>query len=159
MNLIEHSHSCDIGIGIDVDGTLTNERLGEDIMTLIPEQVKKRFARCTLKKGADILFDTGFNIWIITGRREKYREVTTDWLDTHGILYKELVMIPDDFYSGGYCISRYVSFKVDSHLKRNIRYALDDNIHVIEALNENGISACCVDDDFRKAFENVFRQK
>ena len=33
---------------------------------------------------------------IITGRREKYRDATVDWLRRHGVRYKELVMFPND---------------------------------------------------------------
>jgi len=149
----------EISIGIDVDGTLTNERLGEEIMVLTPDQIKKRYAKCTLKKGAEILFDREFNIWVITGRREEYRESTTDWLDMYGIPYKELVMVSNNFYAGGYSVEKYVGFKVDSHIQRNIRYALDDNIYVIDALNKNGIFAHRVDGDFREAFENVVKKK
>ena len=32
---------------------------------------------------------------VITGRAERWREITVDWLDKHGVEYGELVMIPN----------------------------------------------------------------
>lgn len=145
----------EISIGVDVDGTLTNERLGEEIMVLTPEQIKKRYAKCTLKKGAEILFEGDYNVFAITGRREIYRDITIDWFNLYGIPYEELVMVPDNFYVGGYSVEKYVGYKVDSHIQRDIRYALDDNIYVIDALQRNGIYAHKVDGDFREAFDKI----
>lgn len=35
--------------------------------------------------------------WIITGRREPYREICVEWLDRYGIQYGELIMYPHSF--------------------------------------------------------------
>ena len=150
----------EINIGVDVDGTLTNERLGEEVMTLTPRQIEKRYMECTLKKGADILFQKGINSFAITGRRETYKEVTKDWFKMVGIPYKELVMVPNNFYPNDFFdLKKYIDFKINSHLQRNIKYGLDDSIYVINALKRNGIIACKVDEDFRNAFENLFVRK
>lgn len=156
LRLVNIDIEGEINIGVDVDGTLTNERLGEEVMTLTPEQIKKRYAKCTLKKGADILFDHDANIFAITGRREFYRDITVDWFNEIGVIYRELVMVPNNFYDGaGYTISKYVNFKVREHLQRNIKYAFDDNMYVVDALNQNGINTFKVDGDFGDAFRKM----
>lgn len=33
---------------------------------------------------------------ILTGRSEKYRDVTEDWLKSHGVLYRDLIMYPEN---------------------------------------------------------------
>ena len=149
----------EINIGVDIDGTLTNERLGEDVMTLTSKQIEKRYMECTLKKGTDVLFQKGINLFAITGRREMHKEITKEWFNMVGIHYKELVMVPNDFYPNNlFDMNKYIGFKINSHLQRSIRYGLDDSIYVIDALKKNGIIACKVDGDFRNAFENLFIQ-
>jgi uncharacterized HAD superfamily protein len=152
-----------INVGIDVDGTLTKEVVGRDILELSYSEVEKVMLSCTPQNGVDILLDDqllGNNciIYIITGRQEKYRCVTAEWLNTYGIPYDELVMFPNNFYrKNGYDIPKYVNLKVDLHIQRDISIAVDDNEKVIEGLNRSGISACQVTDNFKEAFKEACR--
>lgn len=160
-------NSCadnDINIGIDVDGTLTREEIGRDMFKLSFPDVEKAMLNYTPKNGIDVLFDDKLlrncNIYIITGRQEKYRCATAEWLNMYGVPYDELVMFPDSFYNiNDYNIPKYVNLKVDLHLQRDIGIALDDTVEVIEGLNSSGISACQVTDDFKDAFEKVLKLK
>lgn len=146
----------DISIGIDVDGTLTEDKIDRDIFALDPREVEKRMSKLSPKKGIDVLFDSGLDVHIITGRQEKFRYVTADWLDMYGIPYEDLTLFPDDFYEkNGYDVPRYVGLKLDIHTRKNIRMSLDDNERVIDMLNKFGITACKVDNNFREAFERV----
>lgn len=146
----------DISIGIDIDGTLTEDKVDRDMFTLDPREVEKRMSNLSPKKGIDVLFDSDLNIHIITGRQEKFRSVTVDWLNIYGIPYKDLTMFPDNFYEKhGYDVPRYAGLKLDIHVRKNIRMSLDDNEHVVNMLNEFGISACKVDNNFKEAFERV----
>lgn len=147
-----------VNIGIDVDGTLTNEIVGREMLSLHPSIIKKAMLDCSPKKGIDILFEKfeSYNYYIITGRQYAFRDATTEWLDMYGIPYKELIMFPNDFYNiNGYSIPKYVKLKIDIHIKKDVWIALDDNEQVIKGFNDSGISACKVTDNFRSAFEKV----
>lgn len=154
-----------VNIGIDVDGTLTKEVIGRELIELSHSDVERAILNCTPQKGIDILFDdkllgNNCNIYIITGRQETYRCATAEWLNTYGIPYDELVMFPHNFYNiYGYDIPTYVNLKVDLHLQRDISIAVDDNEKVIEGLNSSGVFAYRVIDNFKDAFEKVLRLK
>ena len=146
----------DISIGIDVDGTLTEDKVDRDMFTLSSREVETRMSNLSPKKGIDVLLDSDLDIHIITGRQEKFRYVTVDWLNMYGIPYKDLTMFPDDFYEkNGYDVPRYAGLKLDIHVRKNIHMSLDDNEHVVDMLNKFGISSCKVDNNFREAFERV----
>jgi len=150
----------EINLGIDVDGTLTREIIGKEVLRLSQKEVEKAMLNCTPKDGIDVLFQNNFKIYIITGRQEKFREATTDWLNMYGIPYREINMFPDDFYVlNGYSVPKYVGLKVYMHIKKNIHAALDDNIEVINALSMFGINSYKVDDNFRCAFEKILELK
>ena len=147
-------------IGIDVDGTLTREIVGRNILGLGYSEAAKAMLSCSPKNGIDILLDNtlqgNYNIYIITGRQEAYRCATVEWLNMYGIPYEELVMFPNGFYAtNGYSIPKYVDLKLEIHIQKDIRLALDDKEEVINALNNSGIFACQVTDNFKEAFEKV----
>lgn len=145
-----------INIGVDIDGTLTKEKIDKDMFFLSHKEVEKRMSNLSPKDGIDILLDTVHNIYIVTGRQERFRDVTTDWLNTYGIPYKELNMFPNDFYmKNGYDIPKYVGLKLDIHIRKNLHISLDDNEQVVNMLNKFGIPTCKVDNNFRDAFERV----
>jgi hypothetical protein len=161
---INNDVNNNINIGIDVDGTLTKEDIGRDMFRLSCPDVEKAMLSYAPNNGIDILFDgkllRNYNIYIITGRQERYRCATAEWLNMYGVPYDELVMFPDNFYNiNEYNVPKYVNLKVDLHLKRDIGIALDDNNEVIDGLNSSGISACRVTDNFREAFEKVLKLK
>ncbi len=143
-------------IGVDVDGTLTENKVDIDLFTLSHKELEKKMAGLCPKKGIDALLDTDLDIYVITGRQERFRDVTDDWLHDYGVSYKELVLFPNDFYvKNGYNIPKYAGLKLDIHMRKNISMSLDDNEHVVDVLNKFGILTCKVDDNFRDAFEKV----
>ena len=108
-------------IGIDVDGTLTREIVGRNILGLGYSEAAKAMLSCSPKNGIDILLDNtlqgNYNIYIITGRQEAYRCATVEWLNMYGIPYEELVMFPNGFYAtNGYSIPKYVDLKLEIHI-------------------------------------------
>ena len=154
-----------INVAIDVDGTLTKEVVGRDILELSFPEVEKAMISCSPKNGIDILLDSTLlgdndNIYIITGRQEAYRCVTAEWLNMYGVPYDELIMFPNGFYKlNGYSIPKYIDLKIDIHIQKNIHCSLDDNDRVINALKNHGIYACQVTDNFKDAFEKVLKLK
>jgi hypothetical protein len=146
----------DSSIGVDVDGTLTEEKVGADLFTLSYKEMKKKMYYLSPKKGIDVLLDSDLDIHAITGRQERYREVTEDWLDMYGVPYKDLTLFPNNFYKiHGYDIPKYAGLKLDIHVRKNIRMSLDDNEQVVDMLNKFGILTCKVGNNFRDAFEKV----
>lgn len=147
-----------IDIGVDIDGTLTKEKIDNEMFSLSHKEVEKRMINLTPKNGIDILLDTTHKIYLVTGRQEQYRYVTTDWLDMYGIPYIDLTMFPNDFYiRNGYDMPKYVGLKLDIHIRKNLSLSLDDNEHVVNMFNKFGIPTCKVEDNFRYAFERVLQ--
>jgi hypothetical protein len=146
----------DISIGIDVDGTLTEGKVDVDLFTLSPGELEKKMSSLCPKKGIDVLLDSDLDMYIVTGRQERYRDVTEDWLGDYGIPYIDLTLFPNNFYAtNGYNIPKYAGLKLDIHVRKNIGMALDDNEHVVDVFNKFGVLACKVDNNFRDAFEKV----
>ena len=147
-----------IDIGVDIDGTLTKEKIDKEMFSLSPKEVEKRMINLTPKNGIDILLDTTHKIYLVTGRQEQYRYVTIDWLDMYGVPYIDLTMFPNDFYvRNGYDIPKYVGLKLDIHIRKNLSLSLDDNEQVVNMFNKFGIPTCKVEDNFRHAFERVLQ--
>ncbi len=154
----------EINIGIDVDGTLTKEVIGKDILELSRPEVERAMLNCTPQNGIDVLLDdtlgNNCNKCIITGRVEMYRNVTTEWFDMYGIPYKDLTMFPNNFYDkSGYSVPKYVEYKLYLHIQKKIHASLDDNIKVVETLNKSGIPCYLVENDFKDAFEKILKLK
>jgi uncharacterized HAD superfamily protein len=146
----------DISIGIDVDGTLTEDKIDIEMFNLGPKELEKKMSNLSPKEGIDVLLDSDLDIYIITGRQERFRYVTEDWLDTYGIPYRDLTLFPNDFYrKHGYDIPKYAGLKLDIHVRKNLHMSLDDNEQVVDVFNKFGILTCKVDNDFREAFEKV----
>jgi hypothetical protein len=146
----------DIGIGIDVDGTLTEDKIGLDMFNESVSRLEKKMSGLCPKEGIDVLLDSDLDIHIITGRQERFRAVTADWLYDYGIPYKDLTLFPNNFYKiHGYNIPKYAGLKLDMHIRKNLRIALDDNEHIVDMFNKYGILTCKVDNNFRDAFEKV----
>ena len=146
----------DISIGIDVDGCLTEDKVDVDLFSLSYEKLEKKMSNFGPKKGIDVLLDSGLDIHIVTGRQERFRCVTEDWLYDYGVPYEDITLFPNNFYMiHGYDIPKYAGLKLDIHVRKNLGMSLDDNEHVVNILNKFGILACKVDDNFRDAFEKV----
>lgn len=143
-------------LGIDVDGTLTKEIIGKEMLSLPSTKVEKAMLNCSPKNGIDILFENDCDVFIITGRQEKFRKVTTDWLCMYGIPYKDISMFPNDYYIiNGYSIPKYVQLKLDMHIERDIHLAFDDNIDVVNYFNAFGMNTYIVTDNFKDAFNRA----
>jgi FMN phosphatase YigB (HAD superfamily) len=79
----------------------------------------------------------GFEILVVTARQEQWRELTTNWLDTNGIPYREIHMrasndIRKDKLIKGEILDRLL-------VEYDIKHAFDDNPSIIELWQERGI--------------------
>ncbi len=145
-----------VNLGIDLDNTLTNENY---LIGVEPHQVDdmhnvlcERLLSYTFKRGIDILKDLPHNIIIVTGRMERFRDVTIDWLDANDITFKSLIMCPDDYYSDTWDVENYHKYKINAYQNNNIYYVLDDDKKLVEILNSLGIKSECVTDNFKESF-------
>lgn len=79
----------------------------------------------------------------LTGRPEKWRQLTQEWMFEHSILFDELLMRPDDDYrQAALCkISMALRrFGSEDELRTNVAMLLDDNEKVTEAFRGLGIT-------------------
>lgn len=111
----------------DYHSQCKNDWLHEDIHSLIHAM---RINHCVI---------------LLTGRTEKFKDMTKDWLKRHGVVWHSLFMRPDNnrepnaFYKQGV---------YEEHIEPNynVTFALDDNKSVIEMWRRLGITALHCDD-------------
>ncbi len=133
----------------DLDGTLTNQNIGDyigDDPLANLKQVRKIALGFTPKKGVDVLSRMGLKPIIITGRHEVMRDVTERWLRMYNVPYSELVMMSFKKFDW----NEYIKFKIIEHKKRPIKFALEDKQSIVTILNGVGIPTFLVTDDFEK---------
>lgn len=146
---------------LDLDGTLSNESIGDviDNNNLGPEEYDRmipHILKFTPKRGVTLLKEAGINPIIITGRQEGLREATEAWLKKYDILYKKLVMVPNGYYGGVFDWNKYVEYKIKAHKKFNVEFSIDDHESLVTILREYGVPAFHVRDNFAKAFVNAW---
>ncbi len=139
--------------GIDIDGTLTNE--SPFSVSDSEDKLREIILKSSPKKNLNIIKNRDLQIYLITGRQEKYRNVTIKWLQEHEIYFDELIMIPNGSYNGGFNEKIYLDFKLNSYLKHRIHFALDDDPKVVKLLNIYNIKAVQVNGDLREAFNKL----
>lgn len=85
--------------------------------------------------------DSGYILVAVTGRSEKFRKMTYDWLAKYGLLHKidKLLMRPDDnFEKDGQM--KLGLLKIEGINPEDIAFALDDRETVVAAFREAGIA-------------------
>lgn len=127
----------------DLDGTLADikHRLPEIKAGKYNESMDK-LADDELKTDIFMLWDAmyceGYEIAIVSGRNEDYRDATAEWLASHGIQYKELHMRKSKDYRSDYVIKQEI---YDEHFRdREILFAIDDRDRVVQMWRDNGIT-------------------
>lgn len=97
---------------------------------------------------ADLMVEmslSGYKIILLTGRPDKYRHLTVEWLRKAGLskFYDELIMRPEDNYVQdglmkiGLLEQRFGS---QEDVLANVWYAVDDRESVVEALRNYGLT-------------------
>jgi hypothetical protein len=85
------------------------------------------------------LYDAGYEIICITGRPEKFRSLTVDWLLDYGVEVNELLMRPDDcFLKNQELKVKLVENRFDKFYKE-IQLLIDDNEDTCLAFMNLGI--------------------
>ena len=135
----------DLAFLVDVDGTLANlehrlhflDRKPKDWENFYKKMDKDSPIHSVIKLVKEYA-NNGYTIIILTGRPERYRAITKQWLDKNGVPYDSLIMKPpvDEF------LSSHVWKKQQAlHLLENyqIDLAIDDELRNRMVFEELGI--------------------
>jgi uncharacterized HAD superfamily protein len=143
---------------IDIDQTITNESVFTINTTHSSQEVlDKSIMECTVKPGVDILRNKDLNIILITGRAERCRKTTIEWLHKNDILYNQLVMVPDGYYDPDFSQDLYEAFKLKACIENKVHFVFDDNQNVLKFLKHYGFSVQKVNRRFDTAFKKLIK--
>lgn len=132
-------------IVIDVDGTLSDvqHRLefndkGKLNRKEFFEKMDKDSPIEPVVRLAQIYYQTGFIIHIVTARPATYKAQTVAWLEKHGVPYDFLHMRPADDSRQDSIVKQEI---LDKYLpeKSLIEFVLDDRKHVVDMWRANGL--------------------
>lgn len=108
-------HAC-----VDMDGVLCRDPL--------PEENDDGPRYCKFLREADYFVLPSSPIgWIVTCRLEKYRAHTIDWLDRHGVRYRELLMLDLPSKAERQRLQPYLHFKAEAYLKTSARLFIESS--------------------------------
>lgn len=85
------------------------------------------------------LHDFGYNIVAVTGRPEKWRSATTNWLVRHGVMVDEILMRPENNFKTSPLVKIELVRERFSSLKREVLLIIDDREDIINMFKANGI--------------------
>jgi hypothetical protein len=84
----------------------------------------------------NILFDSGIQIILCSGRSEEHREETIQWLAQHGVNYHHLLLRRDQDRRPDSVIKRELLATLD---KSKILFVVEDRSHVVEMWRSEGL--------------------
>lgn len=96
-----------------------------------------------------------YSIIILTGREEKYRSQTVDWLNHHGVKFCHLFMRPNGEYKKpDYQLKiEWIKKIFGGEIKEHIAFALEDRNQVVNAYRKIGIPVFQVNEDETGAYK------
>lgn len=80
-----------------------------------------------------------YHICLVTGRPEKFRQVTMEWLLNHSVWLDELLMRPNDDFRKSPEMKVDLVQKRFSNPKEDVAFIIDDRLDIIEAFQAIGI--------------------
>jgi predicted kinase len=137
--------------GFDMDGTLANV---DRILHYVRKDSRYKdfdsFHRSSYfsppnKNVVDILFEAvekGFTIVIVTGRNEKYRDVTQAWLDENNIPYDNIFMRPEHDFRPDTVIKNDIFQNINKHY--HMVHFVDDRTDIAQVWETNGVNTSIV---------------
>lgn len=84
------------------------------------------------------MFNAGYNIAVVTGRFEKYRKITQDWLLESGVALDKLFMRKDGDYRSDWQVKQDIL--LDDFTGKPILFVVDDREQVVDMWRKNGIT-------------------
>ena len=131
----------------DIDGTIADIRHRRPLLTQeVPDwkSFNKLMGQDTPNEPVVSLYRSlwklhSFEIILVSGRNEKYRKITEQWLVWNEIPFGRLLMRMDDDNRADYLVKKEILDKLISEGK-NIEFAVDDRQQVVDMWRENGIT-------------------
>lgn len=85
----------------------------------------------------NILYATGVRIVLCSGRNEKNRPETVEWLDKQGVNYHDLLLRKDEDFRSDIVIKREILRDMD---KSKILFVVEDRSRVVEMWRSEGLT-------------------
>ena len=134
----------------DIDGTLADcaHRIQYAQAKLWDEFHERAPEDPVIVNVADLMIEmslSGHKIILLTGRPERYRHLTTEWLKKASLakFYDELIMRPDDNYTPDGLMKVNIlemRFGSQEDVLANVWFVVDDRESVVEALRNYGLT-------------------
>lgn len=94
----------------------------------------------------NMLYESGVQIVLCSGRSEEHRPETVDWLEKHRVKFHELLLRRDGDYRSDVDVKREILAGLD---KDKILFVVEDRSRVVEMWREEGLVALqCAPGDF-----------
>lgn len=93
-------------IGSDLDGVIASNTLNR--ADYRPFRLHEYYSNAKPTKYSELSFDA-----IITGRKIHFWKITTEWLKSNNILYKELIMFPNKVKANNRLHAEYKAKKIN----------------------------------------------
>ena len=121
---------------VDVDGTLShinNCRNPYDASSAFEDTLDDAVSSIVA-----MAYQNGYKVMVLTGREEKYREVTISWLENNGVPFDELYTRADGDYRKDAVVKEEL---YEKHIKNrfNVKFVLDDRNQVCDMWREIGL--------------------
>jgi len=84
----------------------------------------------------NLLYDAGLRIILCSGRNEKNRPETMEWLARHGVNYHELLLRRDEDYRSDAVVKREILRAID---RNKILFVVEDRNRVVEMWRAEGL--------------------
>lgn len=84
----------------------------------------------------NILYVSGIHIILCSGRNERNRPETVEWLNRQGVYYHELLLREDDDYRSDAVVKREILQNLD---KSKILFVVEDRSRVVEMWRSEGL--------------------
>jgi len=127
----------------DIDGTLTDisERIHHikrkpKNWNAFNEGMAKDKAILSMVRLCNILYVAGIHIILCSGRHERYRPETVEWLSRQGINYHELLLRKDEDYRPDSVVKCELVQTLD---KSKILFVVEDRSRVVEMWRSEGL--------------------
>lgn len=131
---------------VDLDGTLADVEHRRKWVLQEPRNWDEWNARIDfdtvhdhIRQLVKLFYNNGTRVAIVTGRFNKFRNTTINWLDKHAIPWDELHMRPDGDYRSDHEVKQDILTGLRKGQDRFFMMALDDRDSVVKMWRANGI--------------------
>lgn len=140
---------------VDLDGTLCNNKQREHFMTGSPKDWDGFYAGIpddTVHEWCETIvynfMKNGFKVLFVSGRPDKYKEMTVQWLRSHAIPYDLLLMRKTGDFREDFVIKQEL-YQQEIEPKYQVLFTVDDRTQVVSMWRRIGLPCLqCADGNF-----------